>query len=603
MSTATRRANGLIALSLLSVLGCPNPEKDAEATGDTSAPDSTAPGDPEALCQISVQCPGDILNDPKAPCTMQIVGGGGASIYDGPAGLELRGRSSLTFPKPQYAVELRQYTELPVWPGSPWKYLDGGENPGANWNKPNFNDTSWATGPAPLGYGEDYLQTEVSSEDGPNGTSVTTYFRHAFNVGSRASITNVDLGLLRDDGAAVYLNGTEILRDNLPPEAAIDTPAIAETLDAAAIAWVEIDVDPALLVDGTNVLAVEVHQDSVDSDDMRFDLYLEATGEDQPTDVLGMGSDSDWILNGQYVDRSLFRNRLLYDLYQSLGGADRYATETRFCELELDGDYRGIYTLGEKIEREEGRVDIGKADVDGESFIIKLDDEYGFHDNAVGYGEWQMEYPDLDEGSAAVVSEYLTGWEQAILGSDPAAIFDWVDLDSAVDWVLLQEFAKNQDAYRLSVHLWKDEGGKMFFSPWDLDLSMGYPYTDCGATGWNPRDFLRDGQVQSIDFIRAMAAAPAFEERLVSRWAEMREGSFSDEAVLERIAGYDETLAPAIEANFARWPIEDIAFATDYPVVEDNWLCPVDSYEDEHTRTLSFVTERLAWMDANIESF
>lgn len=591
-----------IPLPLLLILGC-RAGSDASDTGTESPP---IPTGEEALCEVNVQCFGNILDNPKAPCTMQIVDGGEA-VYDGPAGFELRGRSSLTFPKPQYAVELRQYHELPVWPGSKWKYLDDGSNAGTTWLKPNFNDLSWEEGAAALGYGEDYLQTTVRSGHGPDGLSVTTYFRYEFTVASRASITNLDIGLMRNDGAAVYLNGVEIARDNLPADARYDTFAIAETSDEAGIAWHETDVDPALLVDGPNVLAVEVHQASLESTDMRFDLYVEATGEDQPVDLFGMGEDEDWIVNGQYVDRSLFRNRLAYDLYQSLGGPERYATDTRFCEMTLNEEYVGIYTIGEKLERGDSRIDISKADLPGDSFIVKLDDRDGFHDNAIGYGTWQLEYPDLDDESAARVSATLETWEQAVLGPNPedpdTGIFGSIDLDSAVDWVLLQEFMKNPDAYRLSVYLWKDETGKMFFAPWDLDLSMGYPYTDCGATGWNPRDYLADGQGVGIPFIQAMAGIPAFHDALIARWTELRSGEFSDEAILARIAGYDEVLAPGIDRNFDRWPIEDIKFSTDYPEVVEDWLCPVDSYEDEHARTLTFVTERLAWMDANIDSF
>ena len=87
---------------------------------------------------------------------------------------------------------------------------------------------------------------------------------------------------------------------------------------------------------------------------------------------------------------------------------------------------------------------------------------------------------------------------------------------------------------------------------------------------------------------------------LVARWAELRQGPMAEDAILGRIAGYDETLAPAIDANFERWPIKDIAFKTDFV---DNWLCPVDSYADEHARVLTFVSDRLAWMDANVATF
>lgn len=584
-----------LSLSLVLVAAC-GPGGGTKGDGPVDSDSPADPGAQERLCSVTAECGGGILDNPKTPCTLTIVDGDGVVAYTGEAGFELRGRSSLTFPKPQYAVELRQHHELPVWPGSTWRYRDDGADLGAAWREPGYDDSAWPSGPAQLGFGEDYLQTEVS--DG-----VTTYLRYEFTVGSPAEVTQLELGILRNDGAAVFLNGVEVQRDNLPPNAAYDTFAIAPTTWEESIAWRIVEPDPALLVTGTNVLAVEVHQAEGAADTMRFDLYLEASGDDASADLLGMGGEEDWILNGQYVDRSLFRNRLGYDLFQAFGGPERYATETRFCELDLNGEYMGVYTLGEKLERDGDRIDIGKGEEPGDSFVVKLDDQDGFHANVVGYGTWQLVHPDPGEGAEAAVSAWLSAFEDAVR-TDPDGIFAYVDLDSAVDWVLLQELTKNHDAYRLSVYLWKDEDGKAFFAPWDLDLTMGYPYTDCGAQGWNPRDFLAsDGEVVDIEFIHAMASVPAFRDRLVERWQELRQGVLSEEAILARIAGYDATLAPAIEANFARWPIEDIAFSTDYPEVVDDWLCPVSTYDEEHTRTVAFLTDRLVWMDANVASF
>ncbi|MDP2310199.1 MAG: CotH kinase family protein [Pseudomonadota bacterium] len=612
-------------LILLSLLGCgptdgsKPADSDGSTGGDTgadSADDTDLTGDPDLMCQVVVECDGNILDDPKVPCVMQVVSGDGVPLYDGPAGMELRGRTSLTFPKPQYSAELRDHTELPIWPGFVWHYIDDGSDLGTSWRDLSYDDAAWSEGAAPLGYGGDYLATIISSGPDSETPAVTSYFRYTFGVASLPDITKLSVGLLRNDGAAVYLNGTEILRENLASGASFDTRAVAPVSAADELLWVVAKVDPSLLVDGMNVIAVELHQaepggaidespgdtgdtgDTADVVDLlgdaRFDLFLEASGGDAPTDLLGMGSDSDWILNGQYLDRVLFRNRLAFDLFQSFGGPERYATESVFCELTLGGQYQGVYTLGEKIEREDTRVDIGDEGSPGTSFIVKLDDVDGFHENAVGYGTWQLVFPDDTAAAQAEVSSYLTAWEDAIQGADPSdpvtGIFGYVDLASAVDFVLLQEFTKNIDAYQLSVHLWKDTAGKMFFSPWDLDLSFGYPFYDCGAEGWITR----------TEFVDAMAAEPAFHAALVARWAELREGPMGEDAILARIAGYDATLGEGVARNFERWPIEDIAYQTDEV---DDWLCPVSSHEEEHARVLTFISARLVWMDANIDAF
>jgi spore coat protein H len=379
------------------------------------------------------------------------------------------------------------------------------------------------------------------------------------------------------------------------------TPAI-EVADAESeITWQIRKLPVTQLEQGDNVLAVEVHQAELDSPDMRFDLFLTGEGAEVPVNFLGMGKDPGWVLNGQYVDRVLFRNRLAFDLFQSFGEEQRYAPETKFCEMSLNGTYQGIYTLGEKIDRDDDRVNLTEGPTPGDSFIIKLGDDGGFHPNAVGYGTWKAVWPDDDPTAEPKMNQFLDQWESAVKARNEDAMWSLVDMDSAVDWVLLEEFMKNVDSYQLSVHLARDVGGKAWFVPWDLDLSMGYPYTDCSAIGWNNRSFTApDGTIVPTTYIEAMADSPKFHARLMERWAELRQEQLSEDHILDLIAGYDATLAPAIDRNFKRWPIDKIAFKTDF---EDNWLCPVDSYDEEHARVLTFIHERLQWMDANIATF
>lgn len=584
----------LVACTPLFTQGRPTPT--AASTADTgSVLSPPPPADArERLCQVQLDCDGAILDEPKTPCTLTVRSADGVTWYEGSAGVEKRGRSSLAFPKPQYSLELRDSSELPVWPGSVWRYSHLDSVDGTAWRMPEYDDGAWASGAAPLGAGQLYLQTQLDP------SAVTTYLRTTFTVFSDpAALDDVTLGLMRNDGAAVYLNGVEVMRDNLSPFATASTLANVPVGPAESVVWNSVKVDPDLLVPGSNVLAVELHQADVTTADLRFDLYLEAAGDDAPENLFGMGKAEDWILNGQYVDRSLYRNRLAFDLFQSFGGEDRYATETTFCEMDLDGDYVGIYTLGEKIERDDDRVDIADGDPPGESFIVKLDDRAGFRANAVGYGLWELVHPDADPPAVANVDAWLTGWEQAIQsGGDD--LFAWVDLDSAVDWVLLQELMGNHDGYLLSVVLAKDEVGPMRFVPWDLDLSMGYPFPDCDAAGWNPRDFTAYGGAPiDVPFIDDLAARPAFRAALAARWRELRARQLSDEAIDARLAEYAETLAPAIEANSARWPVPAIAFEVEYV----DLLCPISSWAEEHARVQRWLHDRLAWIDANIETF
>jgi hypothetical protein len=158
--------------------------------------------------------------------------------------------------------------------GSSWRYLDDGSDLGEGWRQASFDDAAWKTGAAPLGYGEDGLSTEVGFGASPDAKHITTYLRARFQVEGAESVGKLLLELVRDDGAAVFLNGVEVLRSNLPSGATAGTAAIYTVADVAESAQLLASVDPSLLVEGENVIAVELHQSTPNSSDLRFDLAL-----------------------------------------------------------------------------------------------------------------------------------------------------------------------------------------------------------------------------------------------------------------------------------------------------------------------------------------
>src|SRR5258705_1589825 len=99
--------------------------------------------------------------------------------------------------------------------GAIWRYLDDGSNQGTNWITSSFNDTSWSSGPAELGYGDGDEATRVEDNATPGynladtDRYITTYFRHRFVITNAQDIISLHVQLLRDDGAVVYLNGRE----------------------------------------------------------------------------------------------------------------------------------------------------------------------------------------------------------------------------------------------------------------------------------------------------------------------------------------------------------------------------------------------------------
>jgi tartrate-resistant acid phosphatase type 5 len=158
--------------------------------------------------------------------------------------------------------------------GSTWKYLDNNVDQGTAWRAPAFNDATWASGPARLGFGD--TQATVVNGGPTDNRYPTIYFRTSFTVADPTKFAALGIGLIRDDGAVIYLNGTEVWRDNMPAGTITHTTwastAVGGTDETAVFS------SPAFgtsaLVAGTNVLAVEIHQVNATSSDLGFDMRL-----------------------------------------------------------------------------------------------------------------------------------------------------------------------------------------------------------------------------------------------------------------------------------------------------------------------------------------
>lgn len=172
-----------------------------------------------------------------------------------------------------------QVNEMLVATGSVWKYLDNGSNQGTAWRATNFNDSTWASGPGELGYGDVAdgrpEATLLSYGTNANNKFITYYFRRAFTVRDPSIYTNLALGVLRDDGVVVYLNGLEVWRNNITNGTiTYTTLALTNVSGNGEALFYTTDLAPSLLHAGTNVFAVEIHQAAVTSTDIGFDLYL-----------------------------------------------------------------------------------------------------------------------------------------------------------------------------------------------------------------------------------------------------------------------------------------------------------------------------------------
>jgi len=165
--------------------------------------------------------------------------------------------------------------------GATWRYLDDGTSPtSSTWRGGGgFDDSKWKSGPAKLGFGdgdERTLLTAGAPDGGP--AYVTYYFRRFITVTDAASFATVTIRIRRDDGAVVYFNGAEVARSNMPSgtitSATIAPTTVAGTDEDTFFTYV---VPAATLAEGSNVIAAEVHQSSLPSSDLGFDLELVGT--------------------------------------------------------------------------------------------------------------------------------------------------------------------------------------------------------------------------------------------------------------------------------------------------------------------------------------
>lgn len=307
-------------------------------------------------------------------------------------------------------------------------------------------------------------------------------------------------------------------------------------------------------------------------------------GADAPVDLFGMGEDADWLLNGMYIDRALFRNKLAYDLFRDMGHA---AAESAYTELWLNGAYWGVYLLTERIERGKIRVDMPADDGQGTSFIVKAS-ESGIA-STLQYGSWEILYPHpADPVVTRGIRAQLSQMESRINTQD-AALWTQLQQESFLDFVLIEEFLKNNDGYFLSHHLYTDAAQQINFIPWDLDLTLGQPYYN---DNWRTDTWV----LYRPDLIAKPFLDPAVHRALQDRWATLRSTILATDAVLARTTAYHDFLGDAIDRNFERWDITQIQFS-------GNQLYPVSSAAEEYQLVQDWIVARLAWMDTAIQDY
>jgi hypothetical protein len=334
--------------------------------------------------------------------------------------------------------------------------------------------------------------------------------------------------------------------------------------------------------------------------------------------LLGMPSESDWLMLANYSDKTQMRNFFSYHMYNKTG---RYAPRMRYCELVLDDEYQGIYLLGEKIKRDGDRVDVypmnwgdtTQPTITG-GYIFKVDwldggDVTWESDfTAIGASHnltYVLDYPkpeDVQNAQLKYINAVVDTFEKVMdqpYFADPIQGYrKYIDEDSFIDYILLNEFTKNVDAYRLSTFLHKDRGGKICAGPpWDYDLSWGNAdYME----GWDPTGFCYQIQIDFTDqcpfWWERFFEDTLFTNKLRCRWEELRQTIYNPLVIRQEMDSIVNMLGDAIDRNFTKWPILGIyVWPNPAPIPSD--------YPGEIQKIKNWLDMRIDWLDANLPGY
>jgi hypothetical protein len=330
----------------------------------------------------------------------------------------------------------------------------------------------------------------------------------------------------------------------------------------------------------------------------------DAAGENLNISLFGWTAENDWVLRASYIDHTFIRNGLANYMSRKNG---YWASHTRMVELVLNGEYQGIYILMEKIKRDSGRVDIADLypdeitgpDITG-GYIWEIS---GFESN---FGERRnLKYPKPDvvaPEQVAYIRDYDDAFRAAMATGDFAdstlGYHAYINMGSFVNEILVQEAMRNSDAYGWSGYFHKDRLGKICAGPvWDFDQSAGNSsYPDDGVVeGWM---FTHPTKTSTPFFWEKLFSNPLFRYALRYRWETLRYGPFSTYNLTAYIDSVASVLSQAQQREFEKWDVLGKFIWRETTGYQDR-----DSYFREVAYLKNFLTERWAWMDAQLAQY
>lgn len=332
--------------------------------------------------------------------------------------------------------------------------------------------------------------------------------------------------------------------------------------------------------------------------------FTDQDGQYQEEEVMGMDAHYEWALHGPYLDKSLIRNYLWYNI---AGEIMDYAPNVRFCEVILDGTYIGVYLMTETITNGvDSRLNISEPveNTTETGYLLRLDryteDQLRNLDNFTAYtfkntDQVEIRYPrsgSLTPKMQRAIEQEFSDFEKALYSfdydTDDYGYWHNIDTGSFVDYWILNEFTSNTDAGRYSTYLYKDIGGRYKMVIWDFNSACD----NYQAEETSPYTF----SMQDDLWYQMLMRDEDFTERIIDRYRKLRKTWLSDEYLEQYIDETLEYLGDAIDRNFSVW---DYTF--ELPLLRPESR-NIRSHEEAVAQLKEYIQLRGQWLDENIET-
>lgn len=324
------------------------------------------------------------------------------------------------------------------------------------------------------------------------------------------------------------------------------------------------------------------------------------SGNNRNVKLLGLPKENDWILNGFCLDKTLMRNAIAVFITEKMGN---YTSRYQFCELVINGNYEGVYALHEKIKIDKRRLNISKLSPSvNDKDSITGGYIYEVAQQGKDFGKRRRfkdpKYEELNTRQKEYIKNYDDAFRKVMdstIYNDPLIGYPrYIDVETFVDEIIVQELTKNSDSYGWSSFFYKDRGKKLSAGPpWDFDQALfNSTFRDGGAV----ENWMFNTEHDSIPtFWKKLYEDDIFRYLLKKRWFELRNDELSTAAIIGFVDSTAQYLQEAQKRNFKRWPV-----LGEYMHRSVKDFYKRNTYKKEVRFLKKRLSERLEWIDKQL---